>query len=189
LFARTAPNLELGYSQGDLEIGRSHRDAVTTADFLADLDRLIAWLTVTPPFSGLPVGCLGFCFGGLLAWWAATHPGVLASVSAYGARVSEAAPGEAVCTLETLTHAHAHFLCLLGEDDPLIPAPEQQRIRQALNLHQVPGLRRELGTYAGVGHGFLCDQRADFRQDAAGSAWLQVIDFLSSTLCSRMQDL
>lgn len=189
LFARTAPDLELRYTEADLQIGRFHRDAVTTAHVLADLDRLIAWLAQTQPFAGLPLGCLGFCFGGLMAWWAATDPRLQASVSAYGARVSEPAPGGGSSTLEALAHAQAHFLCLLGEDDPLIPDQEQQRIRDALHQHQVPGLRREVISYAGAGHGFLCDQRADFDAAAAASAWLQVVDFFSSTLCPATQHL
>jgi carboxymethylenebutenolidase len=189
LFARTAPNLELAYDTPSLEVGRSHRDAVTTANVLADLDRTIAWMASTAPFAGLPVGALGFCFGGLLAWWAATHPGVRTVVSAYGARVSEPAPGGGMPTLSALVQAQAHLLCLLGEDDPLIPREEQQQIRQALDEHQSLRLRRELVIYPGAGHGFLCDQRADFRSAAAEHAWCQIIDFLASTLGACSADL
>ena len=44
LFARTAPELELGYSEEDLVEGRRHKELTTTEQILADASAAIAWL-------------------------------------------------------------------------------------------------------------------------------------------------
>ena len=62
LFARTAPELDLAYSEADLIEGRRHKDATTTAQILEDLGVAIAWLKQRCPQAHIDV--VGFCFGG-----------------------------------------------------------------------------------------------------------------------------
>jgi carboxymethylenebutenolidase len=64
VFARTAPDLQLGYDEAGLLEGRRHRDAVTADQVLADLGSVITWLQSQPGLERRPVGCVGFCFGG-----------------------------------------------------------------------------------------------------------------------------
>ena len=47
LFSRTAPDLELGYSEEDLAEGRQHKDATTTTQIFTDASTAIMWLKTT----------------------------------------------------------------------------------------------------------------------------------------------
>lgn len=182
LFARTAPDLELSYTAEALAEGRAHRDCVSTESFMSDLDRVIRWLKQADPAVGGSIGCLGFCFGGLLAWWAATHPSLRATVSAYGARALEARPGGGERTVDALPQIDGHFFCVLGGSDPLIPTREQQALAELLHRDAGSGWRRDLKVYPAAGHGFLCEQRADFQPEAAAMAWADIASFFKATL-------
>ena len=102
---------------------------------------------------------IGFCWGGTVAFLANTRLG-LPAVSYYGGR-----------TVPFLGEKpRAPLLLHFGERDPIIPATDVERHRQAL-----PGA--QIHTYP-AGHGFNCDQRADYDTDAAGLAWQRTIRFL-----------
>ena len=91
LFARTAPDLELGYETSDLAQGRRHKEATTAQQILSDVSVAIAWLSRLHPQAVIDV--VGFCFGGHAALLAATLPQVRASFDFYGAGVSRMRPG------------------------------------------------------------------------------------------------
>ena len=79
LFARTAPELELGYDEASLQLGRSHKDRTEAAVLLNDLEQAAEWLTARMPDPTAPLGCVGFCFGGHVAMLAATLPRIAAT--------------------------------------------------------------------------------------------------------------
>ena len=62
LFARTAPGLDLSYSDQDLAEGRRHKDATTADQICADVSVAMAWLRKCCPRAEIHV--VGFCFGG-----------------------------------------------------------------------------------------------------------------------------
>ena len=94
------------------------------------------WVTVDPspagpsdPFpdqAGVPIGCVGFCFGGHLALLAATLPAIGATCAFYGARVSSFRPGGGPPSLELVPQIPGRLWCFCGDQDPLIP-PEEIR--------------------------------------------------------------
>ena len=184
MFARTAPDLELGYDEAGLLEGRRHRDAVTADQVLADLGCAIAWLHQQPGLEGRAVGCVGFCFGGHLAMLAATLPQIGATCDFYGARVSTFRPGGGEPTLDLLSQVHGHLLCLAGTADPLMPAVELAAIEAALEaankMH--PGRQFRQLVLPGAGHGFMCEARADFRSEAAQQGWAAMLGLFGSVL-------
>jgi carboxymethylenebutenolidase len=182
LFARTAPDLELGYAPGDLAEGRSHKERTTAPQLLADLRRAVEWL------GGGPLGCVGFCFGGHVAWLAATLPGVAATCSFYGAGVAGGRPGGGPPTLEVLPAIPGRLLCVLGDADPLIPEPDREAIARAIAAENrrraaLPGAvaPHRLVTLAG-GHGFMCEARADHHPESAREGWRLLLDLFAATL-------
>jgi len=181
IFARTAPGLELGYGAADLAAGREHRDQVTAAGVLADARRAIAWLQRQEGLLDRPVACVGFCFGGHLSLLVATLAEVALTCDCYGARVSSFRPGGGPPTLEVLPQIAGDLLCLCGEQDPLIPAEERAAIAAALQA-SASRRRRELVVLPGAGHGFLCDQRDDFRPDAAARGWQLLLGALAAAV-------
>ncbi len=185
IFARTAPQLDVGYDEAGLAEGRRHRDAVTASDFLADASHAIAWLQRQPGLEG-SVGCIGFCFGGHLALLAASLPAVAATVDCYGARVSSFRPGGGPPTLELVPQLGGHLLCLSGEADPLMPLEERLAISAALaaDANLRPGLERQHLQLVGAGHGFFCEARADYHPEAAAQGWAALQAFFARHLGS-----
>jgi carboxymethylenebutenolidase len=183
IFARTAPDLDVGYDEAGLAAGREHRDQVSAAGFLADARAAIAWLQAQPGLDR-PVGCVGFCFGGHLALLAATLPQVAATCDAYGARVSSFRPGGGEPTLAVVPEIPGHLLCLVGDQDPLMPAEERQAIAAALaaDAERRPQLERRLIVAPGAGHGFFCEARADYHPEAAALGWQAMLGLFSRRL-------
>jgi len=184
--ARTAPDLELNYDAAGLELGRQHRDAVTAAGFLDDLAASIAWIRAQPDLAGLPLGCVGFCFGGHLALLAATLPAIGATCAFYGARVSSFRPGGGPPSLELVPQIPGRLWCFCGDQDPLIPPEEITAVAAALTAANggVPALseaaRHRLLVAPGAGHGYMCEARADFSQDGARSGWSKMLGLFAA---------
>jgi len=170
IFARTAPELELGYDELSLAMGRVHRDAISADGVLSDAGRAIAWLQQQGGLERRPVGCVGFCFGGHLALLVATLPQVDVTVDVYGARVASFRPGGGPPTLALVPQISGDLLCICGERDPLMPPEELEAIEAALAASGSQR-RRELHIAAAAGHGFMCEARADFHPSAAEQGW------------------
>ena len=183
LFSRTAPDLELGYDDDALAEGRSHKERTRTAELLADLGRAADWLHGQLP--GLPVGCVGFCFGGHVAWLAATLPAVDVTCSFYGAGVARGRPGGGPPTLAMLPSIRGTLLCVFGSDDPLVPPEDVAAVAEALEAANRG--RRAAGEgmpphrllVLQGGHGFMCDARPDHRPAAALEGWRALLDLFA----------
>lgn len=108
------------------------------------------------------IGVVGFCWGGTVALLAALRHR-LPAVSFYGARnVAWLEPSDVPLQF--------HF----GERDASIPPQAVQRHREVL-------AHAEVFAYP-AGHGFHCDQRADFEPASAALAWRRTLDFLDRNL-------
>lgn len=158
LFARVGGNVEFGYDEAGVAGGRERIARLRWEDALLDV---AATAVHAQRFGG--VGAVGYCWGGSLAWLCATRL-ALPSVSYYGARslpfIDE--PPQAPVIL--------HF----GERDNLIPA----EYRDAFARHQ-PAVPQYL--YA-AGHGFNCNERADFHPESAAIAWRRTLGFFREHL-------
>ena len=178
LFARTAPELDLGYGEMQLAQGREHKNATQADELLADLQTAIAWLRRTLEAPNLEITVVGFCFGGHATWLAATLPEVARSFAFYGAGVVQGRPGGGAPTLELLPQVTGAFTCLFGLDDPLIPASDRAAIEAALQVADPEGRRLRAISFAGADHGFMCDARAAFDDKAASACWRLLKDAL-----------
>lgn len=107
------------------------------------------------------VGIVGFCFGGRMAWLAASRlDGIAASVPYYGGGIPGLASEKPKCPVLL------HF----GERDSHIPiasVEEFKKAQPALPVH----------IYA-ADHGFNCDQRASYDAPAARLARERTVEFL-----------
>ena len=169
LFARTAPSLDLGYSDSDLIEGRRHKDATTTDQILADIRASITWLRACYPDAVVTV--VGFCFGGHAALLAATLPGVRCSFDFYVAGVSQMRPGGGPPSLELLPQVSGQLVCVVGTADPLISETERNSIRSALLAQDPRQERLRSIEIAGADHGFMCEARASFNPQASEQGW------------------
>jgi carboxymethylenebutenolidase len=148
LFDRIHRDLVLGHSPAEVEQARGYRMQIDDAKAVLDLTAAAAMAH----HSG-KVAVIGYCWGGLLAWLAASaaETPFAAAVSYYGARIGEHLAHTPCCP------AMLHF----GDHDTSIPAAEIERIRSAYPQ----------GVYYlyPAGHGFNNEDRPG-NYDAAAAA-------------------
>jgi carboxymethylenebutenolidase len=179
LFARTAPDLELGYTAKDVEEGRHHKDRTSAAGILLDGASACAWLERRLGRRG-GLGCVGFCFGGHAALISALQPAIAATVDCYGAGVASGRPGGGPPSLELVPAIEGRLLCLCGRQDPLIPTADLTAIAVALAgaNHSPPHRLQELE----AGHGFFCEERPDYCPAAAEEGWQLLLQLFAESL-------
>src|SRR5262245_1265072 len=156
LFDRVQRDYATGYSPDDIEAGRAVRGKLTLDDAVADVRAAVRELAR----SGAKVGVVGYCFGGTMAWLAATRiDGVAGAVGYYGGGIADTAQEQPRCPVML------HF----GETDGSIPKEHWERIRAkhpGLPLHIYP-----------AGHGFNCDERGSYDAASARQARERTLAF------------
>ena len=129
-----------------------------------DLDKAVADVEATIRYlrgllgGGGKIGVVGYCWGGSVAYLAATRTDANASVGYYGRLIAE-----------HLNEAHAVARPLLlhfGAADPSIPAELRAKVRAALD----PNPRVTIHEYADAGHGFAATSGKRRDERAAGEA-------------------
>ncbi|MCH8166459.1 MAG: dienelactone hydrolase family protein [Proteobacteria bacterium] len=159
LFDRAERGLELGYQPDDIDRGRAVRGQLSNDQALLDVDAAIGFLAQT----GRPVAVVGYCWGGSLAWAAATRlQGLAGAVCYYGGEIAKMADELPLCPVML------HF----GETDHAIPMEDVETVRA-----KHPTL--PLFTYP-AGHGFSCDERGSFHALSAELALNRTVEFLNT---------
>src|ERR1700712_1647443 len=161
IFDRIEPNFQCGYSPDEVANARKF---VANPDWAAmQLDTQAAIDAVK---SVGPVGIIGFCLGGSIAFVAATKlSGLSAAVGYYGGargRFSGDQPE---------VPAQLHF----GEKDAGIPLTDVETIKT-----KRPDV--EVFIYPGAQHGFHCDERASYDKASSDTAWPRSLEFFAKNL-------
>jgi carboxymethylenebutenolidase len=156
IFDRVERNFETGYQPADIERGREVRGKLQLDHAVMDTRAAVAELGKTYP----KVGVVGYCFGGTIAWLAATRiDGVAAASSFYGGGVADTAAEQPKCPVIF------HFC----ETDASIPKAHWDKVRE---------LHPKLPVYIyPAGHGFACDERGSFHAPSAELARQRTIAF------------
>jgi carboxymethylenebutenolidase len=161
LFDRIEPGVELGYDGADLQKAMGFIPKLDTEKALADI---AAAMEFAASETGKKVGIVGYCFGGTMAWVAASRLHPAAAVGYYGGRIGNYAS-------VTLT---APVMLHFGKLDAHIPAEEVEKIHAA---------HPEVEIYwYDAGHGFNCDARASFEPASAREARERSLNFLKKHL-------
>ena len=180
IFHHTAPGLELEYNEAGIAEGFGHMNTLTASQAIADTSAAITYLKGRPDVGGRGIGMMGFCFGGHLTYLMACELPIAAAASFYGGGIAVGAPGnDGPPTVERTRKIKGRILCLFGEKDGYISAEQVAKIKEALAAANV---RHEVVVYPGVGHGFFCDERADFDATSADDAWRRVTSLFKSEL-------
>ncbi|MGF1523172.1 MAG: dienelactone hydrolase family protein [Leptolyngbyaceae cyanobacterium] len=177
IYHRQVQGFEVGYSAADVEVGRQYKAGTQAAELLSDVSGAIQYVRSHFENSLAAVGCIGFCFGGHVAYLAATLPDIAAVASFYGAGITSFTPGGGPPTLTQTPNIPGTVYAFLGEKDALIPLSDVDAIEAA--LQRASGDHRVF-RYADVGHGFFCDQRDSYDESATQDAWKHV-QYLFST--------
>lgn len=165
LFDRVERDLELDYLPPDRQRGFSIATQIGMETALRDIAAAVSY--ATEQVGAAHVGVVGFCWGGSLAWLAATRLRVGAVVAYYGGRIAEYADEQPHCPVML------HF----GSRDAHIPESEIDKIRSA--HPEIP-----IHLYD-AGHGFNCDYRQDYEPNSAALARQRTLAFLDRDLDSH----
>jgi carboxymethylenebutenolidase len=179
LYQRTAPDFEIGYTPEDVTLGRSYKEKTTAAELLSDTHATIQYLKTLPNVNPQAIACIGFCFGGHVAYLAATLPEIKATASFYGAGIVNSTPGGGPPTISRTPDIHGTIYLFFGTNDPLIPNPQVDEIEATLEKHQIS---HRVFRYEGADHGFICDRRNTYHPNAAAAAWQQVQQLFSLSI-------
>ncbi len=159
-FDRAERGVELEYDADGIERGRTLAMGIGMDAAMIDVAAAVAHASATGP-----VGIVGYCFGGSVAWLASAQLPVAAAVGYYGSRVPDAL--DSTPQVPTMLH--------FGELDAGIPLDKVAMIRPAhpdVIVH----------VYEGADHGFNCDARASHHPEAADLARARTLAFFAEHL-------
>ena len=171
LYQRQAPGFESGYTQEDIKIGKQYKEQTKAAEILGDIQSTIDYLNAQTPVKSGAIGCIGFCFGGHVAYLAATLPNIKATASFYGAGITTMTPGGGVPTIARTKDIKGTIYVFFGMEDNSIPIAQVDEIEAQLEKYQI---MHQVFRYEGADHGFFCDRRASYNEEVAKDAWEQV---------------
>ena len=161
IFDRSEPNFTSGYSPDEVANARKFGANPDGATMLRDSQAAIDAVKDTGP-----VGIIGFCLGGSIAYVAATKlSGLSAAVGYYGGAIVRFADDKPKVPTQL------HF----GEKDAGIPLTDVEIIKS-----RRPEV--EVFIYPGAQHGFHCDERASYDKTSADIAWPRSLDFFAKHL-------
>jgi len=171
-FHRTAPVLDLGYDDAAMQEGLGHMRRLDAESMITDARAAVGYLHGRGDTTGA-VGTVGFCVGGHMAYLTACECDVQAAASYYGGGIAAPeGPGGRASTVSRTPKIRGALHAFFGARDAMIPAEQVEAVRKAL---EEAGVRHEVVVYEGAGHGFHCDERDSFDEEAAGDAWQKTL--------------
>jgi carboxymethylenebutenolidase len=163
LFDRIERGVELGYEGADVQKAMSFIPRLDIDKAVADVAAALEFPKKT---TGKKAGVIGYCFGGTIAWLAATRLHPDAAVGYYGGRIGNYAAENPSCPVML------HF----GRQDAHIPAEAVEKVHSA---------HPEVEIYSyDAGHAFNATPRASYNAEAAKLARSRSLAFLKKNLVS-----
>jgi carboxymethylenebutenolidase len=163
LFDRLVRDFESGYASEEVAHARSLMGKIDWDAIMRDVEAAVDSVRQVGP-----VGVVGFCLGGSLAFMAATRiDGIGAAIGYYGGKIASVADEVPCCPTQL------HF----GAEDQGIPLTDVELIKT-----KRPDC--EVHVYENAGHGFGCDERASYHPEAAGQAWRRSTAWLDRHLAA-----
>lgn len=166
-FDRVQPGVELGYAETDMAAGQALKAAMEALPVPGVQVDIQATIDHAARHSGGKVGIVGFCWGGLLAWRAASLlSGLSAAVPYYGGGMTT----EAERVRQPRCPVMAHFA---GQDKwiPLDSVQAFAQVQPDVTVHLYD-----------AHHGFNCDQRGAWHAPSARLARERTLAFFAQHL-------
>ena len=169
LYGRTAPNLDLAYSEEDLNLGRYHKNLTTLKNIIQDVSAAINWVKEKYPRKRISI--IGFCYGGHAALIASTLKEIETSFCFYGAGVATPRHDTNFAPLDLLKEVSGKLNFVCGSSDDLIPLQDRLEIKNKFKKLDPLEERFIYVEIDGADHGFMCEERKSFNKRAALIGW------------------
>lgn len=156
-FDRLQPGIQLTYN--DAEQGRELAMQLKPDQVILDIAAVI------DSHKNLKSAVMGFCWGGTLAYLAASQLDIDAGIAYYGTRIHQNLDQKPGCP----------FLFHFGAKDHLVSAEDIEAIRQVNS-------DATFFVYEEAGHAFNCEPRETFHHESADQAWERSLEFLQQHL-------
>lgn len=183
-FAAIAPDTYAGavYEYTDLPGAVGHMKRLADDAVVAQSQQALDFLRGRPEVRGDAVGALGFCMGGRHAFLVSAALGArfAAAAAFYGGGIASAEgflgrPN----VIDQAAGLQAPLLLFYGGQDQFIRPDEHGRIAASLSL---AGKQYTLTVFPRATHGFFCEERSSYNQEAAERSWRATLAFFHEYL-------
>ncbi|MBW4683646.1 MAG: dienelactone hydrolase family protein [Komarekiella atlantica HA4396-MV6] len=195
MYQRITPGFEFGFSEKDLgyspeayQLGLQYYQQVKYWEIFSDIQATIAYLKTLPNVKTDSIGSIGFCFGGHVAYMAATLPDIKATASFYGGGITTNSYGEEIPTLNRTKEIKGTIYTFFGTKDLFVSQEENKKIEAELQKHQINyrvfRYEAEHGFFAGLfidKYPFFA-QHPSLNKEAAIDAWGKVLELFQNNL-------
>ena len=169
LYGRTAPKLDLGYSEKELKLERHHKNLTTLKHIIEDVSAAINWVQEKYPKKKISI--IGFCFGGHAALIASSLEGIESTFCFYGAGVTLPRTDTNFPPIDLLEKVSGKLNFICGSSDDLIPLEDRLVIEKRFKKLDPLEERFIYVEVKEADHGFMCEERESFHNDAALIGW------------------
>ncbi|MEH1871812.1 dienelactone hydrolase family protein [Nostoc sp.] len=195
MYQRLAPGFEAdfspeyaGYSPEAYQLGLQYYQQVKYDEILSDIQAAITYVKTLPNVKDNAIGVIGFCFGGHVAYIAATLPDIKATASFYGGGITTSSYGEETPTINHTSKIKGTIYAFFGTRDTLVSQEENEKIETELKKYQI---NHRIFRYD-AGHGFFAGffkdkypfitENPSYNSEAAPDAWQHVLELFENNL-------
>ena len=127
-------------------------------------------------------GIVGFCFGGRVSFLVALELALGAAVGFYGGGIVTPRFPQFPGLADRVAELKTPWLGLFGDADESIPVDDVERLR--VELQRAP-VATDIVRYPDARHGFHCDVRDSYDEQAAKDAWARTLAWFDHHLAVR----
>ena len=169
LFHRSAP---IGFTASYNDFGSvsAHLQALTPEGMQADMQAAYDWLIEQKQTDTSKVFSVGYCMGGRASFLANVTLPLKAAVSYYG--------GGVLPLLNKVNELSGKHLFYWGGLDKHIPKEQVDQVTEALTIAGKPFVNV---VFSNADHGFNCDERVSYNENASKDAWALTLQFLKDS--------
>lgn len=195
MYQRIAPGFTADFSEEDIgfspeayRLGLQYYQQVKYEEILSDIQATIAYLKTLPNVKASDIGAIGFCFGGHVAYMAATLDDIKATASFYGGGITTSSYGEEIPTINRTKEIKGAIYTFFGTRDTLVTQEENEQIEVELKKYQI---NHRVFRYD-AGHGFFgglfvdkypfLKQHPSYNPEASADAWKHVLELFKNNL-------
>lgn len=178
-FGLEPPGTAIPFDDAGRTRGMENAARTPVADFDAGCRATLDYLSAHPHVAASPLGAMGFCIGGHLAFRAAMQPDVSATVCFYGTGIHNGRLGQDADagSLARAAEIRGALLMVFGTEDPHVPEHARTTIERAL---RAAGVTHRIVLYPAE-HAFMRDEGPRYDPVSTDAAFTEMITHFRQT--------